>query len=435
MTYTYTYSIANLPEGKVNPLILETEINESDIVTSLAGDRVKATGGTSDNFGVITGGTLTITFQEQLSQADKTTLDGGVSQTEEDPPLAGSLLDNHDNSPNEQLTQKVQLKENHTTVEGLLYTVPHPQSLGLEMCDRDILLKTATFDATATVTISGVDTDGDILYRATWPGSLGNKFAVTHETGATGTGNENRALAAVLTPGTTWDLVVTFGTDGSGNSVTPTANDIISLINADTSIVDVINAAPVGSGASNSSTAAQTSLTGGTSNSLEDIKIDPITYTKGAWFEVQQVGVFKDDGGGGYVQCADQTDATNNAILSVWRYLAIDQITGAPCDVELRDGYMIVDSALSDSLDHQAYAIGAPQIPASLGGQVLQFDAYLKFFKGEMLGATSPQAKAMTPNGPAGRAAAELRIYVYYPSATQNNHILRLVTYRPPATF
>ena len=70
-----------------------------------------------------------------------------------------------------------------------------------------------------------------------------------------------------------------------------------------------------------------------------------------------------------------------------------------------------------------------------MGGSILQFDAYLKFFAGKMLGVTSPTAKVLNPYGPAGLAGGELRIYMYYPALTQNNHILRIVTYRPAGTF
>jgi len=320
------------------------------------------------------------------------------------------------------------------TVDGIQYIVSHPQSLGLEMCDRDILIKTATFDATATLTINGADANGDVIYTANCPGIHGNDATIAHVIGATGGGNEDRALAAVATPGLTDAVVVTFGTDGAGDSVVPTATAVAAAVNV-AAILPYLSASAGGTGASTVGTQAATALAGGTTNSLEDVKINPTTFVKGAWKELAQVGVYKDGGGGTYTLCTDQTDATNNAILSVWRYCAHDQVTGLPVSIEIRDGLLIVDSGISASLDHQAYAIAAPQIPASYGGSIVQFDAYLKFHAGKTLGATSPAAKALDPYGAGGMAGAELRVYVYYPAGTQNDHILRLVTYRPAGTF
>ena len=329
------------------------------------------------------------------------------------------------------------LDKPRTNPEGILYAAQQVQSIGLEMCDRDILIKTATFDPTATVNIAGATSDGDVFYMSATAGARGNILRVEHVTGATGGGNEDRALAAVLTLGTNSgvnaDLTVTFGTDGSGNSVTPTANDIAGVVNVAPTAMTIIGV-PGGNGTGDAATTALTSLTGGVSNSLEDVKINPTTYTKGSWNELQQVGVYKDDAGS-YVPCDDQTDAAANAILSVWRYCAHDQDTGLPVSVEIRDGHLIVAADTSNSLEHQAYAIAAPQIPAYLGGSIVQFDAYLKFYAGQVLGATSPTAKALDPYAPGGMAGGELRVYIYYPAGTQNDHILRLVTYRPAGTF
>lgn len=325
-----------------------------------------------------------------------------------------------------------------TNEEGVQYVAQQVQTIGLEMCDRDILIKTATFDATATVNIAGATTDGDVLYMAANPGARGNILRAEHVTGATGGGNESRALAAVLTHGTNSganaDLTVTFGTDGAGDSVTPTANAIAGVVNVAPTAMTIV-AVPGGDGTGNAATASLTALTGGLSDSLADVKINPTTYVKSEWDEVQLVGCYKDGGGGTYTPCTDQTDATANAILSVWRYCAHDQNSGLPIAVEIRDGHLIVASDISASLDHQAYAIAAPQIPANLGGSIVQFDAYLKFYAGQVLGATSPTAKALDPYGPGGPAGGEMRVYIYYTAGTQNDHILRLVTYRPAGTF
>jgi len=87
----YVYSTSSdMPGGKVNPGRLRSEILASSIETELLD---VATGGGSAAWGVVTGGTLTITFVSDLSSAEKTVLDGDTT----DP--AGGLLAAHDNEP------------------------------------------------------------------------------------------------------------------------------------------------------------------------------------------------------------------------------------------------------------------------------------------------------------------------------------------------
>jgi len=325
--------------------------------------------------------------------------------------------------------------ESERTPDNILYTVPHPSSLLYEMCDRDMLIKTGIYDVRASATIAGVDINGTIVYTSTWPGCLGNLMSVEYTAGASGSGHENRALDAALSYTGNIEIIVTYGTDGSGNPIIPTGGQVATMLAAKTDILMYAFPTLAGDGSSLVQITAKTVLTGGVSNSVSDVKINPTNYTKSAWCELQPVGVFKSDGGGGYVECTNQGDADTNACLSIWSYVANNQTTRAPQVIEIRDGLIYVDPTISDSLEHQSYAVGAPQIPAVYGGQVLQFDAYLKFYKGSVLGATSPQAEALDPNGPGGRAAAELRIFIYYPAGTKNTHVLRLVTYRPPGTF
>jgi len=408
---TYTYALStDFPGGAINSKTLTAEIAASSIITAL--ERIDTDGDVID-----------VVFKAALSAGDKTTLDNDVTTGS----LMGGLIGAHDNTPSP-------TGEPKQTEDGVLYMAQQVQSVGLEMCDRDILIKTAIYDTKATLTVSGATGDGDVLYTAVNPGTRGNTLRVEHLVGATGAGNEDRALAAVLVGGITNNLTVTFGTDGSGNSVVPTANEIAAVVNVPPTAMMVV-AVPQGDGTGNAAAAALAALTGGLSPSLEDIKINPTTFVKAEWGELQQVGCYKDGGGGTFTPCTDQSDATTNAILSVWRYCAHDQATGLPISVEIRDGHLIVASDITDVLDHQAYAIAAPQIPAAVGGSIVQFDAYLKFYKGKVLGATSPQAKALDPLGPGGAAGGELRVYIYYPAGTQNDHILRLVTYRPAGTF
>lgn len=81
---TYTYPAAAIPNSSsVDPGRLEFEIEKSAIIIQL------------DPNGSITvdgSGVTTIKFKDLLPDADKTVLDGGLTQTEENPALAGSIL-------------------------------------------------------------------------------------------------------------------------------------------------------------------------------------------------------------------------------------------------------------------------------------------------------------------------------------------------------
>lgn len=406
-----TYSEANdFPGGKCNTSKLASEIAaDATITTGIWGvDR------DSD--------IIKIKFKADPSAAEMTALDGDIAAP------AGGLIAAHDNTLGPGSDPKL-------NADGVQYVAQQVQSIGLEMCDRDILIKTATTDDAATLTVSGADANGDVTYTAQILGLRGNDLTIEHAVGATGAGNENRALAVAVTVGLTTAIAITFGTDGTGASVTPTATAVAAEVNGDATASLHISATAGGTGASNVGTQGATALAGGVTNSVDDVKINPTTFVKAQWKELSLVGCYKDDGGGAYTPCIDQADATTNAILSVWSYCAYSHVTGLPIAIEIRDGLLIVDSATSASLEHQAYAIAAPKIPASFGGSIIQFDAYLKYHAGKTLGATSPAAKALDPFGAGGANGAELRVYLYYPVGTQNNHILRLVTYRPLGTF
>lgn len=78
---TYLYTSADFPQGfEIGRC--EFDIHQSAIVTAL--ERVEGSGTT-----------IAIVFKDALSSQDKTTLDGGASQSPEHPPLAGSILANH----------------------------------------------------------------------------------------------------------------------------------------------------------------------------------------------------------------------------------------------------------------------------------------------------------------------------------------------------
>jgi hypothetical protein len=315
--------------------------------------------------------------------------------------------------------------------DGVLYAVPKPSTFGVEMCDRDFKLICSTYDDKALHTVVN-GANGSVTYVAARSGAHGNDHTITVETGATGAGNESRALAVARAGD---DITVTFGTDSNGDSVAPTALDVANLINNDYDVaLHHLNAVPSGDGSGDAATVAQTSLAGGTTNSCEDLLVNTTTLKEESWGELTLIGVYKDDAGS-MVECADQNDATTNAILSVWEYTAINPYTHDLLKYGLRDGFLVVDPALpaGERWTHRAYAIGAALIPGNLGGTIRLFDGYLGPAPNGVIDAESPQTTVMNPD--VGPGTSSVRLYVYYPAGSTLSHVLRLVTYRPPGTF
>ena len=314
------------------------------------------------------------------------------------------------------------------------YSVPKAASFGYEMCDRDFRLVCSTFDAKAMTTVLGADANGHVIFVAARAGARGNSLTIEVNVGDIGIGDESRALAAVRTG---CNIVITFGTDGTGDSVVPSALDVANLINADLSISQYfLQAVPNGTGESGAGTTAQTTLAGGTTASNEDLKVDIATLLEQPWNELALHGIYKDDGVGNMIPCADAADATTNAVLSVWDYVAIHQTTHELLTYELRDGYLIVDpdiDKVNERWLHRAYVIGAADIPVAYGGRIRLFDGYLAPAFNGVVDATSSQTSVMNPA--LGPGASSVRLFVYYPKGSSLNHVLRLVTYRYPGTF
>jgi hypothetical protein len=123
----YTYSVASdMPGGAINAGNLLAELSISSIVTAL--ERID-----------LDGDVLDIIYKDALSAGDKTTLDGDATGP------AGGLLAAHDNSPSAP-RQVVHLDSPHTNVDDLPYAIPKASGLGYVLNDRDVLIKTATFD-------------------------------------------------------------------------------------------------------------------------------------------------------------------------------------------------------------------------------------------------------------------------------------------------
>ena len=392
----YSFDVTNtFPDGKVNTVTLSTEIAKSSIETAIA--RIDTIGGSITD-SVLTGGTIDIVFKNSLSTQDETTLNS-------------TLIPAHDNSPTPVTTQRF-------TEDGKAVTEHHPESDGYDMCDRDFKINTCLVDPKANLTVGGADSDGDVLYTSTIRGVLGNLYTVEHIDTASG------GLTVSVTG---FDVVVDFG------GAAPTGTQVKDAVNADSDAAKLVLASTPGTGASAAGLLAQSNLVGGVNNSIEDLKINPSTVQEKEWYECSQVGIYDSSG----VLLETQGEADSDGVWTVVEYLARNQSDlTQPVSYEIRDGNVIVDAGILTNLySHRAYAIGAPDIPANLGGQVAFFDGYLGVLAGKKLEATSPTAKTMDPNGAGGVAGAVLRVFFKHPVGAKNSHILRIVTYRQSGTF
>jgi len=108
----------------------------------------------------------------------------------------------------------------------------------------------------ASLAVPGADADGLVTYSAAG-GRWGNEITVEHLEGATGAGNEDRALEVVLVGKA---VTVTFGTDGGGASVLPTAGEVVAALAA---VTELVSAVAGGTGASAAGLLAATNLAGG----------------------------------------------------------------------------------------------------------------------------------------------------------------------------
>ena len=167
------------------------------------------------------------------------------------------------------------------------------------------------------------------------------------------------------------------------------------------------------------------------SDSYEDLKVHSSSNLEDDWNELNFVGCYKKVNGV-MTLCSSQSDADTNAVLSIWDYVANDQIDGTPIDFDLKGGAFWVDDSVandSDRWEHKLYVMLAPNIPTSYGGQIRFFDGYLYPYKDDWMVAINTMASPIDPT--ATVEAARIRVWVYYPAGVKLEHILRLVTYRP----
>jgi len=173
--------------------------------------------------------------------------------------------------------------------------------------------------------------------------------------------------------------------------------------------------------------------TGLVENANQDLKVNTSSHDRVSWNEVELLGCFKEDGTNGYVPCTNQTDANSNAVLSVWEFLANDQNEGNPIAIEFKGGSLFVDDTIPDNADkweHQVYGVLAPDLPSAVGGTIRFFDGYLYPHRGSHMETINTIAMRVDPAAAPAAMSAKLRIWIYYPAGTKNEHILRLVTFR-----
>ena len=110
----------------------------------------------------------------------------------------------------------------------------------------------------AAITLAGGTVDGDVTYDSVYGGLVVNNIRVGQQPGATGAGNEDRAIAVSVSG---MDVLVVFGTDGDGGTAIPTATQVADAINADEQNHVVATAQGDGTGPAGSF--AYTNLAGG----------------------------------------------------------------------------------------------------------------------------------------------------------------------------
>lgn len=115
----------------------------------------------------------------------------------------------------------------------------------------------------ASIAIPGSSGDGGITYTARHGGKVGNNIRIEHSEGATGIDNKDRTID-VTVDGCV--VTITFGTDSVGDPITPTAANIVSLIENNESASKILTAAVVGDGSGEVSPSPPMPLVGGKDN-------------------------------------------------------------------------------------------------------------------------------------------------------------------------
>jgi len=103
----------------------------------------------------------------------------------------------------------------------------------------------------ASLTVPGLHgATGDVVYTAIHGGIAGNSIFIEYEIGETGDEHLSRALAVSvdLEDEDGVRVVVTFGTTGAGFTITPTAQQVADVVNADVTLQELLEAVPAGTG-------------------------------------------------------------------------------------------------------------------------------------------------------------------------------------------
>lgn len=155
--------------------------------------------------------------------------------------------------------RRIVLCDNATCAPGLVMQGPDDAMILTTM--GRARMDSLTPSTKASKTFAGTSSpNGDVVIESRYGGADKDMLRFGMEVGDTGAGHEDRALAVARTNG---DTTVTFGTDGSGNSVVPTATQVADLVNADDDVTKFVTATAGGDGSAQVAAAALTNLEGG----------------------------------------------------------------------------------------------------------------------------------------------------------------------------
>jgi len=305
----------------------------------------------------------------------------------------------------------------------------HPQygTDGSNQFDRDVLVRTAVYDAASSFADQQV-LPGEGHRRANW-GEITYKGCYKEAIGLVGNATIV-ALNAIVTP--TIDdayVIVTAGTPVAGLSDALVIGDVAEWDGIQWK--KVISA--VG-GFVPATTAYQ--LTGGTdliAPYANDIDEGKVVVFNGISNTGTLGSLLVTPDSPPYVPCRDQADADAKGCLSMWDIALLKRDSITPHTYDLTGGSFRVDSVLrgtgniapplseADEEAHMVFAVLAPDIPAAYGGRQTFYDGYLYPNIGAWVEATGVQQAKSVPAG------IPVRLYVYYPKGAKQRHVARFV--------
>jgi hypothetical protein len=115
----------------------------------------------------------------------------------------------------------------------------------------------------ASYQINGPIEDGNVNYTSVYGGSVSNLISIRHYKGSTGGAYANRALTISVGG---LSVAVLYGTDGNGDSVTPTATQVVDAVAAHQEASSLVVAVAGGDGSGSVGEFPQVNLSAGCNN-------------------------------------------------------------------------------------------------------------------------------------------------------------------------